>query len=155
MSSSRFTFWQRWLVLVSIGAALFGLAFIILPTAMENLFITLFFGGASTDALFGVEAGNYIRFVYGVLGAVMLGWMISLTIIASGAFGKRDRSAWNAIAVGAGVWFVVDSAFSLASGFPANAALNVGFMVLFTIPLAATFRAFYPASAEQQAVKAR
>ena len=38
--------------------------------------------------------------------------------------------------------FVPDTLYSLTSGFVGNAVLNVGFALLFAVPLAATFRDF-------------
>jgi hypothetical protein len=41
------------------------------------------------------------------------------------------------------VWFVLDTALSLVSGFWPNAVLNVVLAVLFAVPLAATYRVFH------------
>ena len=41
-------------------------------------------------------------------------------------------------------WFIPDTAFSMYSGFWQNAALNPVFVVMFAIPLAATYKVFHP-----------
>ena len=46
------------------------------------------------------------------------------------------------VAVSVGAWFVPDTACSLLSGFWQNGILNICFLVLFAIPLAATRRNF-------------
>lgn len=41
-------------------------------------------------------------------------------------------------------WFLPDTGFSLWSGFWQNALFNLGFAVLFLVPLAATYSQFHP-----------
>jgi hypothetical protein len=36
---------------------------------------------------------------------------------------------------GVGCWFVVDSLMSIAAGAPLNAIFNVGFLLLFVVPV--------------------
>ena len=81
---------------------------------------------------------NYLGFVYGVLGAVMAGWSVALLAIVHGPFRHGERWAWGAVAASLGLWFVADTTFSLASGFPGNVALNCIFAVVLAIPLIAT-----------------
>jgi hypothetical protein len=136
-------FWWRWLVLVSIGVMLFGLSMIVFPDLIEALFNVVAFQNREIDDLFGAEAVHYIQFVYGVLGAVMAGWMIPLLFILFGAFRRGEREGWLAIALSIGLWFVVDTVWSAYMGFWGNVVLNIGFFLLYFVPLAATFRSFY------------
>ena len=64
---------------------------------------------------------------------------------------SRSREGWFTITVSVLAWFIPDTAFSLWSGFWQNAVFNTVFVVLFAIPLAATYRAF-PASCRQRPV---
>jgi hypothetical protein len=140
MSKPISTFWWRWLVLVVNGVILFSLGFIFLPDLMQSLFNGMFFN--TTAAHFGPEATDYLKFVYGVLGAVMLGWMVTLLCVIMRSFRRGEREAWNTVAISIVIWFVIDSTFSLRMGFPQNAVFNVLFLVLFAIPLAAMYKQF-------------
>lgn len=143
MNGQSNLFWQRWLLVVTVGVVLFGLAFMLLPDLMQQVFNLLLFGAADADGRFDATTVDYLEFVYGVLGAVMIGWGASLLLIVMGPFRRGEREGWNMLAVSLGVWYVVDSAFSVYSGFAANAALNTVFFVLYLIPLAATYRQFH------------
>lgn len=153
MSNHPNLFWWRWLLVVTVGSMLFGLAFIVLPDPIQSFVNGLLFGSPDAGGRFDAEATRYILFTYGILGAVMIGWMVAFLIILMTSFRRGERMGWNAIVYSMTIWFVIDSAFSLASGFAPNAALNLGFFILFAIPLAATYRHFYPESAAQNPVK--
>jgi hypothetical protein len=154
MSTQPNLFWQRWLIVVTIGTLLFGLSFMLLPGLMQTFFNLLLFGSPDAGGRFDTEATRYILFTYGILGAVMVGWMIGFLLVLTGPFRRGEQLGWNIITYSMTIWFVIDSAFSLISGFAANAALNVAFFILFAIPLAATYRHFYPAALSSDAVKA-
>ena len=134
-------FWQRWLMVAAGGVMLYSSALIVLSDIMHNLFNTLFF--AAPDGAFSKEALNYIRLVQGVLGAVLIGWMLTVISILISSFKRGERSAWYTVAVPVVVWFVVDAGFSLLIGVPAHAVFNILFLILFATPLAATFKTFH------------
>lgn len=144
MQADAFGLWWRWLVVVTVGVMAFGLAMVLLPGPTQWFFTWLIFSGARSNALFSLQATRYITFVYGVLGAVMVGWMASLLVVVLGPYRRGERAGWDALAASMGVWFVVDTTFSLASGFWENALFNGVFFVLFAVPLAASYRAFHP-----------
>jgi hypothetical protein len=140
---NRERFWQLWLVVASTIVAVFGLALAVVPTFGGWLFGWLLF--SSPDALtgLGARADAYVRLVHGVLGAVMSGWAVALLMVVLGPFGRKSRLAWSTVAVSLAVWFLIDTALSLLSGFWPNAVLNVALTILFAIPLAATYGAFH------------
>ncbi len=142
MSNQVSLFWWRWLMLVTVGVLLFSLGFILLPDVMQSLFNWMFF--AAPQARFDAEATHYLKFTYGVLGAVMAGWMVTLLSILLRSFRRGEREAWDTITLSMLVWFVIDTLFSLSMGFPQNAVFNGLFFVLFAIPLGATYRQFRP-----------
>jgi hypothetical protein len=146
------TFWLRWLQAAIIITLLFGLGFIVAPSLMESLFNLLLF--SDTTSPFAPDATAYMRFAYGVLGAVMVGWAVSLWFTATGAFRRGEREGWLTITASIIVWYVVDSAWSVSVGFWQNAALNTVMLILFIIPLAATYRRFFsPNSVLRSATK--
>lgn len=140
MPPSRFH--TRWLVAVLSGTCAMGLVFMLLPAITEQFFDALIFSGGRSKASFSPEARSYIRFVYGVLGAVIAAWALLMLLVVSGPFRRGERYAWNWLALSFGGWFVVDTSFSLLSGFWENALFNCGFLLLFAPPLIATRRNF-------------
>lgn len=98
------------------------------------VFDPLGFGLAQPGEL-SAEAVDYIVFIYGVLGAVILGWMIVLIGIARGALLRRERWAWWTIATSVVAWFVADTGMSLAAGQPSHAAFNGAFLIMLGAPL--------------------
>ena len=142
--------WWRWLVAVTAGVMAFSLALVLLPAPTQWFFNWLVFSGARSNASFSPEANRYIAFVYGVVGAVMFGWMAALLVLVLGPYRRGERAGWGALASSVGAWFVVDTTFSLASGFWENALFNLVFFVLFAVPLAASYRAFHPLDAQQR-----
>lgn len=146
--------WDRWLA-VAIG--LVGLLGVVLAVAAQpavEVFDRVFFGGPGpVSGGLGVE---YLAFVYRVLGAVLIGWTVTLAaawraLRSAGAAGPvgpagpdarggRDRRAWWTVAGSVGVWFLVDTTSSLVSGFPENALLNLALATLVGVPLAGMWR---------------
>jgi hypothetical protein len=133
-------FWFRWLLAVIVGVMLLGISMILAPGLIRQFFSLLVYGSAhSMEDRFGTSAVNYITLVHGVLGAVMVGWGVSLLLVHLGPFRRGTRERWFILAVSVAVWFVLDTSFSFWTGFWQNALLNVAIAVLLGIPLAATY----------------
>jgi hypothetical protein len=130
-------FWWRWLVLTTAGLMVFGLVLVLMPSVAEQMFSLLVYASASHVQAFGPEAVAYIRLVTAVLGCVLFGWGILFMYLALGPVRKGSKTAWSAFAVSLLAWFVPDTTYSLLSGFWQNAVLNLGFALLFAMPLLA------------------
>jgi hypothetical protein len=128
------TLWDDLLKFATVIVGVTGLFFVGFGPATQELFKRLIYGTAP-DPVVGVEALRYVRFVYGVLGAVMFGWALALWFIITGPFRERQRWAWNAVVASMIGWFVVDTTLSLLSGYGENAILNVAFALMFAVPL--------------------
>jgi hypothetical protein len=140
-----FNFWQRWLVVVCVITAGFGV-FIALFNG-TGLFQTLF--NDQIDPVFWDDNGpdartqDFQQWAYGVLGAATAGWGGCLAFIAYYPFKRRERWARNAILAGIGVWFVLDSYVSLAAENYFNEfAVNAPLVVLVLLPMWFTRQAF-------------
>ncbi len=138
----RDRFWWYWLIVAALGVATFGAVLVVIPALGRQVFGLLLFSSPSGIEALGASATPYITLVHGVLGAVMVGWAITLLSIAIGPLGRGSWDGWLAIAVSLSEWFVADTAFSLWTGFWPNAALNLVVATLFAIPLASTYRPF-------------
>ncbi|BCL34701.1 hypothetical protein [Nostoc sp. MS1] len=142
MLNSWFRFWWYWLIIVTSGVIIFSLSLLIAPGFMQNFFDAMFFSTIPAHTNFSNEAYTYIKFLYGLLGAVMIGWSVALFYILWQPFRHEKIEGWFSMLTSVVAWFSIDTSFSLASGFWQNAVLNVAFFILFMIPLAATYTAF-------------
>jgi uncharacterized membrane protein YhaH (DUF805 family) len=136
---SMFQFWW-WCLVASCGIMItFGLGMVFAPALMHQFFDQVLFASSSAQTNFDPAANAYIFFSYGILGALLIAWMVPLLSILVGPFQHKQGWAWLAIASSVGIWFAIDSSISIGSGFWQNAVSNVGFLILFAIPLAATY----------------
>jgi len=142
MSIPRNSLWYRWLLAVTGGLFLFSLSFVVFPAPIQQFFNWMVSSTIDIPATLNRGGIHYMTFVYGVLGAAMVGWSIMLASMLLTSFQRGERSAWWAIIASICVWFVLDSAFSLSMGFWQNALFNVAFFILFSVPLAATYTHF-------------
>lgn len=137
--------WDRWLA-VAIGlVGLLGVVLVVAAQPAVAVADRVFFGGPGPVS--GGPGVEYLAFVYRVLGAVLIGWTVTLAAAwralraaGAGAHSGRDRRAWWTVAGSVGVWFVADTTASLTSGFPANALLNLALATLVAVPLAGMWR---------------
>lgn len=82
--------------------------------------------------------GEDVRFTCGVLGAVMIGWALTIFVLADLAArvdAALEARLWRGLTLAIGVWFVVDSAISIATGAPVNAVSNTAFVAAFLVPV--------------------
>lgn len=142
MLNSWFRFWWYWLIIVTCGVIIFSLSLIFTPDFMQKLFDAMFSATIPAHNTFDDAAYYYIKFLYGLLGAVMIGWSMALLYILFKPFFRGETEGWLAMTASILVWFTVDSSFSLSMGFWQNAVLNAIFLVFFAIPLAATYQSF-------------
>lgn len=141
---SSFGFWQKWLVGFGLYVVAFGLSFAVFG---QSRLMDIVFNNQIDPAFWGVAeptatAREFQAFVYGVLGATMAGWGVFIAFIAHYAFKAKEPWAWNCIATGMIVWFVVDQFVSLRYGVGFNVALNTAFLLFVTLPLVFTRRSF-------------
>lgn len=140
--STQLNFWFRWLVAADIIVIVFGAAQALLPDLVRQGFSLLVFGSADYMENFPPDAIRYITLAHAIMGAVMIGWGISMMYTLFTQFRTGEWTGWVSIAVAMTFWFIPDTSMSILTGFWQNAVLNVGFILLFAIPLAATYRTF-------------
>ncbi len=140
-------FWYNWLILTTLGVMLFSLVLVLIPHELQTVLDDLYLADENPAETFSPEAYHYLNFVFGVLGGVMLGWMAAIFYILVTLFKYGERLGWRLITLSLLTWFVVDSSASLITGFWQNAVLNAVFLLLFAIPLFATYREFHASEA--------
>ncbi len=136
VDNRRFLFCQRWLLTLGVIIVVFGvsLAFLYL-TPLFDIFRT------QIDPVFwpaGELTGGtalFQQWVYGVLGATMVGWGVSIAFIAAIPFKRKERWAWNCLAIAVSLWFVIDTFLSWRFGALFNVAFNVLIYLAAMMPL--------------------
>ncbi|MBU0493992.1 MAG: hypothetical protein KKA73_30200 [Chloroflexi bacterium] len=139
-----FSFWQRWLLVVSFIIIVFGVAMALLNgTAVFDLLfnnqISPVFWGAETIPDVGIR---FQQWIYGVLGATVAGWGVFLAFIAHYPFKAREKWAWNCVLIGLLLWYLIDTPISLYFGVVFNAVFNTLLLVLAIPPLVFTRKHF-------------
>lgn len=135
----KFEAWQKILLGLSLVIILFGL-FIAL---LNGTFLFKPFGDQFDQAFWpsgGVTDQDHLfqQWVYGLLGATMVGWGIFMFFIVKNAFIKREKWAWSCVLFGVLAWYLIDTGISAFHGVGANVMLNTVIFVLVIVPLIAT-----------------
>lgn len=81
--------------------------------------------------------GDTVRFTAALLGAVMIGWAMTIFTLVAAA-DQVGATAWRGLTAAVVAWYVIDSAISVASGVAVNALSNTGFVVTYLIPVLAS-----------------
>jgi hypothetical protein len=136
--------WRVWLTVACGLVIALSLTLVLFPGIGQLGFNRMILGDWRSPPDFSPDAVRYVTFVYGVLGAVMIGWTVVLLAIIQGPCAAGERWAWRAIVGSTAVWFVIDSIFSWGAGFLVNIALNSAFAAIFAVPLIGSYRDLRP-----------
>ena len=137
---NSFLFWQRWLLILAIAFVVLGIV-MTLPfgaNLFDELIDPVFWkNGAMPD-----NVNTFKKFIYGVLGAAMVGWGILFAFIVHYPFQQKQKWAWNGLATGFAIWFIFGQYVSIRAGVYANVVGDLVFFVLVIAPLFFTRKAF-------------
>jgi len=75
------------------------------------------------------------RLLGAISGGVFASWSVLLILIVAPAIARGDEEIRRAAVTAILVWFFIDSAGSLAAGFPVNAAFNSVYLASLLAPL--------------------
>jgi pheromone shutdown protein TraB len=130
--------WKTWITLWCWAVILFGavLATAGLP-ALDGIARLAFSVIGSADA--GPDYFNPpgMRFSVALMGAVTLGWGFTILFLLP-AIHAAGAPAWRGLTAAMVIWFVIDSAFSVTTGFPMNAVSNTALVIGLLVPLLAS-----------------
>lgn len=81
-----------------------------------------------------------LRFSVGLMGAVTLGWFLTLlaTLKATELLADRAGPVWRWLTLSVVGWYVIDGAISAATGFALNIAPNTLLLVGYLAPVLAS-----------------
>lgn len=128
-------FWRHWLTVWCWAVGLFGVILaggaLDLTSGPTRAMFTFLNGPGELDL------NPYLRFSLAVLGAVTIGWSLTLfaAIRAAIQLGKLGKPIWIWVTAATVSWFVIDSSLSIATGFGLNAVPNTGFLAAYLLPV--------------------
>ncbi len=129
-------FWKKWLNIWSLAVALFGAILALAafaPTDGLARMVFELFQNPLPDTMDLLH-----RFSIGLMGAVTMGWGMTLYVAFQAAHLLERADApriWRSITVVALIWYAVDSYISVATGYWMNAVSNTLFIILYLIPV--------------------
>lgn len=134
MQAHSTTAWLKTAVAIVIGFGIVIASAAYPPAAEATRFLTdlIFWPVDGAQSLASPE----IRLLCAVTGGVMVGWGFLLWLLITRIYPRDPGLARTMILWSGGSWFVIDSAGSIIAGAPLNAVFNIGFLLLFVIPLA-------------------
>lgn len=135
-----FMFWWRWLIFAVLVHIAFGFSMFLMPETTNANFSFLVYGNVDTLKQFGQEPYRYINYIHSLLGAIALGWGISLFYIILKPLYHQEKDAWFGLAFSILCWFLSDTGVSLVSGYWQNAILNLVFLIFYFTGLVFIFK---------------
>jgi hypothetical protein len=136
--STRYRTAHRCLIVVLILVTLYAMGMVLAGNSFAVALFDILQFGPNARGLTEKGSIDYVVFAFGVLGAVIIGWMALLVTMADLAVhsdGTVRSKARNSMALSVGIWFVWDTGFSLAKGEWEHAAFNVPFWTVLMGPL--------------------
>jgi hypothetical protein len=134
----RFELYRRWLMVMGGALAIFGVGMSTTSATplfepFNRLIDPAFWPARPPDS----QTVGFRAWAYGVWGATIAGWGVVIALLAHESFARGERWAWWALAAGTFLWFVLDTAVSLAHGVGFNVAFNIAVLVMIGTPLLA------------------
>lgn len=130
--------WKSWMVawcggVILFGAVLAGGGMPATDGAVHFLYNLL--GGLAPGAL-NLDAPG-MRFSVALMGAVTLGWGLTILLLLP-AIHAAGAPAWRGLALALAVWYVIDGALSVATGFALNIVPNTALALAYLVPVLAS-----------------
>lgn len=128
-------FWRNWLAVWCGAVGVFGAVLVggglEVTSGPTRLIFDILNGPMALDL------NAQMRFSLAVMGAVTLGWAVTAaaTIRAAILLGERGAPIWRLLLGGVMVWFVIDTAMSILTGYGINAIPNLILLATFLLPI--------------------
>ena len=126
----------RWLKFASLSVIGFGLLGVLATvpalSGVTRVFIDLAFW--PVDGVPGLPTPES-KLLWAILNGIVIGWGVLLWQVTTKVYVNHPDVGRGMILTSVGIWFVVDSAGSVAAGASVNALMNITFLLMFFIPL--------------------
>jgi hypothetical protein len=127
-------FWRTWMTVWCWAVGLFGA--VLAAAGIEG-------AGGPAVAIYGllspepIELAGALRFSVALMGAVTLGWSLTLgaAIAAANQLGPQGRDTWRMMTLSVVGWYVIDSSLSVVTGFGLNAVPNSLLLAGYLLPV--------------------
>ena len=86
-----------------------------------------------------VQRNVLLQWESALYGAIMMGWGTTLFLIGRIAFQRKDLDLMKTLLYGLTVWLVVEALFSAYLGVWFKVGVDIGVLILFSIPLLGGF----------------
>ena len=129
-------FWRNWMTVWCWAVGLFGIILAGGSFEVTSGPVRIIFDLLNGSGKF--DLNSPLRFSLAVLGAVTIGWSITLlaAVRAANQLGKKlGKPIWVLATASAVTWFVIDSILSIATGFGLNAIPNTLYIVAYLLPV--------------------
>lgn len=143
-ADKRFRFWQKWLTYANFMTLGVGL---LVAFAGNSLFFEIHNSYTKEVFLIGDEFEPNIlelkNWLFGIIGATIVGFHILMIMISENSFKKKERWAYSAMCYGLLSWFIIDSGISIYYGAIHNVVIiNMVALALIGTPLIMTRKEF-------------
>ncbi len=131
-------FWKAWIVAWCWGVILFGA--VLAAGALEATdgvvrgLYPLLSNGPIHDAFLDAPA---LRFSVALMGAVTLGWGFTILFLLP-AIEAAGAPAWRGLTAALVIWFIIDGAVSIVTGFGMNVLSNIVLALAYAVPVFAS-----------------
>lgn len=79
--------------------------------------------------------GQAARLLSAISGGVLVGWGLMMWLLATSLYAREPAICRKIILTSIVSWFLVDSSMSIAAGAILNAFFNIGFLLVFAVPV--------------------
>lgn len=130
-------FWRQWMAVWRLAVAGFGL--VLAAGAFEATSGPVRMIFALVGEALPAEMGEPLQFSIALMGAVTLGWWLTLEAAfkAIDLLGDRAAPVWRRVTVSVVGWYVIDGALSAVTGYALNILPNTLLLVGYLIPVLA------------------
>ncbi len=128
-------FWKTWMRVWCWAVLAFGAVLVLAAVPALDAAPRLVLGLVGGDPLL-LDLPT-MRFAFGLMGALTLGWGLSMIAMVALAH-THGAPVWRSLTASVLVWYVIDSAISVLTGFPLNAVSNTLLTVGYLIPVLVT-----------------
>lgn len=130
-------FWRGWLIVWCLGVVAFGL--VLAGGAFEATSAPVRWILETLQGPGDLTFNPVLRFSLALMGCVSVGWALTMLAMMLAAFklGDRARPIWLGLTFGIVVWYVTDSALSVATGFGLNAIPNTLLLITYLVGVVA------------------
>ncbi len=131
-------FWKAWMSVWCWMTLALGLVFAAAAFPATDVVARLYYDLVSGFGLApGFLEAPAMRFTVAVLGAVLIGW--AMTILALiGVADAAGRPVWRGLTAAMLTWFAIDTTLSVLTGFALNAVPNAVFVATYLAPVMAS-----------------